>query len=376
MKKLIALVMVLCLVFTFFSEAFAAGKPKITQQPETATTNKKGNVSFTIKVTGNVSYTWYLTNPSTGEKITAKKLKKSKSIKGLGINGENSSKLRLSNVPESMHGWQIYCHINGNGYKLDSDTVLLLVYGLEAPEITPAPVVEEPTPNPESAEPAQSQAEDIPAEPLPVATETPDSEPAHDEDNPEINEPLSVATETPEPEPEYDEDNPEIKTVTVKTSSNLLRKLDSAGNIVDMEPVSSLEFVNVGSCIVTSQEPILSWSVGGVRFQPPEPVREFRVLNITEDLTISIMIVQSSAITAQLDTEHMCKVTCKGCTFTYLGAGIRSATQGEVPAGAPIRIVSSGNAENGYRINGGEPENQGKTSFVLTVTENVEIVVP
>ena len=357
MKKLIALVMVLCLVFTFFSEAFAAGKPKITQQPETATTNKKGNVSFTIKVSGNVSYTWYLTNPSTGEKISAKKLKKSKSIKGLGIKGENSSKLSLSNVPESMHGWQVYCHINGNGYKLDSNTVLILVDGLEAPEITPAPVVEEPTPVPESAEPAKAQAEQPHAEDVPAEV-------------------LPIAAETPEPEPEYDEDNPEIRTVTVKTSSNLLRKLDSAGNIVDMEPASSLEFVNVGSCIVTSEEPILSWSVGGVRFQPPEPVREFRVLNITEDLTISIMVAQSSTITAQLDTEHMCKVTCKGCTFTYLGAGIRSATQGEVPAGAPIRIVSSGNAENGYRINGGEPENQGKTSFVLTVTGNTEIVVP
>ena len=72
----------------------------------------------------------------------------------------------------------------------------------------------------------------------------------------------------------------------------------------------------------------------------------------------------------------MCKVVCKGCTFTYLGAGIRSATQGEVPAGAPINVFadSSDLAKGGYSINGGEPENEGKAGFQFIVNEDVEIV--
>ena len=41
MKKIIGLVLVFVLVFAVAANALAAGRPKITKQPETATTNKK-----------------------------------------------------------------------------------------------------------------------------------------------------------------------------------------------------------------------------------------------------------------------------------------------------------------------------------------------
>ena len=50
MKKIISLVLAFCIVFAFASEAFAAGKPTITKQPETSTTSKKGAVSFSISL--------------------------------------------------------------------------------------------------------------------------------------------------------------------------------------------------------------------------------------------------------------------------------------------------------------------------------------
>ena len=75
MKKIISLVLAFCLVFAFASEAFAAGKPTITKQPETSTTSKKGAVSFSISVKGTVdSYTWYFINPENGEKVSGKKM--------------------------------------------------------------------------------------------------------------------------------------------------------------------------------------------------------------------------------------------------------------------------------------------------------------
>ena len=132
MKKLLGIILTLCLVLTLAADAFAASKPEITKQPETATTSKKGAVSFSVSVKGTVSsYTWYFVNPETGDKVSGKKL--SSNVKGVKVTNPNSKKISLSHVPESMHGWSVYCHINGNGYKVDSDMVTLYVYGMEIP---------------------------------------------------------------------------------------------------------------------------------------------------------------------------------------------------------------------------------------------------
>ncbi len=49
MKKIVTLLLVFCLVLGVASSALAAGGPKITKQPESATTDAKGKVTFTIK---------------------------------------------------------------------------------------------------------------------------------------------------------------------------------------------------------------------------------------------------------------------------------------------------------------------------------------
>ena len=347
MKKIISLVLALCLVFALASEAFAAGKPTITKQPETSTTSKKGAVSFSISVKGTVdSYTWYFINPETGEKVSGKKL--SSVFKDIKVNSPNSKKISLTHVPDAMHGWSVYCHVNGNGYKVDSDTVMLLVYGLEPPAGAPADTApaENTAPAPETADTANGQPADD-------NSRTPDD--GSDEAMPEL----------------------ELKTITVSASSKVLLKLDSVGNVVEGDPVSKLTFDNTGSFLVRSENPIKSWTVNGIRFEPASPVNEFKVMNITEDVALDFRIVRQTAASAEVDASHMCKVSCTGCTFTYHSGGLRSVTEGEVPAGAPIKVIadSSALAANGYSINGGEKEYAGKASFQLTVTEDTTIVV-
>ena len=72
---------------------------------------------------------------------------------------------------------------------------------------------------------------------------------------------------------------PQDNTFTVSCSSRLLRKLDSSGKVIDGDPVSSLEFTNTGSFMVSSEEPIKSWSVNGIRFEPAEPINELKIMN-------------------------------------------------------------------------------------------------
>ena len=365
MKKYLAFLLILCIVFAFAANAFAASKPTITKQPESATTNQKGSVSFSVSVKGRVaSYTWYFVNPATGEKISGSKL--SKTVKGVKVSKPNSKKVTLSNVPESMHGWEVYCHINGNGYKVDSEKVLLLVYGMEPPAGSASA---------DTSTQEQPAAEQTPAE-QPAAEQVPAEQPAAEQTSVEQ---TQAETEVSEPvDPDTVAVQLEDKTITVSSGSSVLRRLDAFGNVIESDPVSSLEFQNTGSFIVSSEEPIKSWTVNGIRFEPAEPLKEFKILNVTEDISVNIDIVRSSTITNELDYDHMCKVTCKGCTFTFLSSGIRSATEGEVPAGAQIRVLadSPDNISKGYSFNGQEPQNQNKSSFVYTVTDDVEIVLP
>lgn len=361
MKKLIGIILALCLVLSLTVSALAASKPEITKQPETATTSKKGAVSFSVTVKGTVSsYTWYFVNPETGDKVSGKKL--SSVVKGVKVNNPNSKKISLSRVPESMHGWSVYCHVNGNGYKIDSDTVTLYVNGLEIPGT-------------ESASGAAGSDEQVP-----------DAAPAPAEDSPE-----SAPADTAAPAP-ADADAPaeggdageggdsdlvvENRTITVTASSKVLLKLDSKGSISDAAPVSSLEFTNAGSFAVRSDDPIKSWTVNGIRFEPAQPVNEFKVTNVTESIVLDIKTVRSSSAEAELDESKICKVTCKGCTFTYLSKGLRSVTEGEVPSGARINVFADNSdlAAGGYSVNGGEPESVGKASLQITVTDDVTIV--
>ena len=351
MKKIIGLILTLILLFSFTAGSFAAGKLSITKQPVTSTTNKRGSVSFSVKISGSVnSITWHFIDPSTNADYTGKKL--SQAVKGVKVSNPNGKTISLSKVPESMHGWIVYCHINGNGYKLDSDRVRLLVYGLEPPadDIVTAP----------SSDDSGSKKDDKKASEDDEVNPSLNNGDSGDEDGEDSGEGGTISD----------------RTITVSCSAKILRKLNSSGTPEEGAPSSSLEFTNSGSFIVSSEEPITSWTINGIEINPTEPLNEFKVLNVTEDISLRVKIYRAPASSIQLDTSNMCKIKCTGCTFTYLGMNLRSVSEGEVPAGAPINVVanSSANAENGYRINGDEPINQGVSSFRLIVSGDLEII--
>ena len=364
MKKLIGLMLVFCLVFAVATSALAA-RPTITKQPETATTNKKGTVTFSIGVKGSdYTITWYFVNPETGEKTSGKKL--SSVFKGIKVQNPNSKKVTLKKVPEAMHGWLVYAHISGNGYKVDSDQVQLLVYGLEPPASAPASSAETPEETPAEA-PAEAPAE-TPAEAPAEAPADENGSPAP-ADNPEAQQPAA----------DDEGVNPDAvaETITVTANAALMYKLDASGKQVEDTASNRLEFEGAGSVLVRSDDPIESWSINGIRVQPAEPVKEFKLLNISSNLSLDVKINRASASEAVLDESHMCKVVCQGCTFTYRRGQLISVTEGEVPSGAPISVFADTAelAAKGYSINGGEATNQGLASFRLTVTDDVTISI-
>ena len=356
MKKVFSILLVLCLVLSIAAGALAAGKPEITGQPKSATTTKKGQVSFSIKVKANgssLTYTWYFVNPQTGERISAKKL--DTVFKQVKVANPNSKKVTLKKVPDEMHGWQVYCHITGNGYKLDSELVVLGIYGKEPP------------PEPVNSQPEAPAADGVPGSVAPqdgTASQTPglDIPLAGDDTDP---------SESDEPQMEV-----EHKPVTVTSSDAVLYKIDSFGNPVSETPISSITFSNSGSFLVRADEPLKSWTVNGMRFEPAEPVREFRVYNVSDNMTLNVSVVKKTAATAEVDTSKMCKVTCTGCTFSYM-PDLVSVTSGEVPSGAFITVIgNSDNLASGYSVNGGEVDHVNLASFRLTVTEDTNIVMP
>ena len=367
MKRLLGIILALCLILGIAAEAAAAGKPAFTQQPESATTDRKGTVSFSVKVKTNgskVSYTWYFVNPATGEKVSGKNL--SKTVKGVKAVNPNRAKITLKKVPESMHGWLVYCHINGNGYKVDSDQVVLNVYGMEPVSNAPA-------------EPEES-GEAIAGEEPPVeGAET--SEPAEGAEGSEAAEAAPEGGEEAEAAPA---DDPESEgadyvshDITVAASAAFLIPIDAMGKATSDTPVTSLTFTDTGNVSIRSEEPIKSWTINGIRFESENPQTTINLFNISEDLSISLSAEQKTAASAVVDESVICKVTCEGCAFTCATKGIRNAAEGEVPSGSLITVFAKDSAAlpNGYVINGGEAAYQNKASFQYTVTGDTSIVL-
>lgn len=137
MKKVFSLALAFCFVFLFITDACAA-KPVIKQQPESATTTSDRTVTFSVSASGSISsYSWFFVNPSTGKKISGKKLQKNKTLKGIKVAGTNRPTITLTHVPDAMNGWLVYCVVAGSGYKVDSEYATLLVYGMDPPETAP-----------------------------------------------------------------------------------------------------------------------------------------------------------------------------------------------------------------------------------------------
>ena len=348
MKKILGLVLVLCLVLSFATDALAAKKVQITKQPESATTNKQGTVKFSIKIKGSANITWYFVNPATGEKTTGRKL--NTVFKKVKVSGANKNTITLKKVPEEMHGWYVYCHLTSNGYKLDSKMVVLNVYG------------KDPAPEPANPETIPGEGETVAAAPEVGTTSDDGYLITSDDDDDKGIDPEAVEVKD--------------KPITVSATAKVLYKVNNMGKVEDTEPSSTLDFINSGSFLVKSSEPIKKFTLNGMRFEPAEPLYEFKILNVTDSVSLNLTTARVPIADQNLDTSNMVHVSCQGCTFTYMPTLI-SVSQGQVPSGAFITVIG-GNSDllaNGYSVNGGAPDHQGLASFRIQVTEDTNIVL-
>ena len=344
MKRILGLILVFCLVFSFFAEALAEPKWEITEQPTCKATKKTVTLSIKVKGKG-IKYQWVFVNPEDpDDTVTGKNLAKDKRFKGIKVAGYTKNKIVLSKVPEALHGWSAYCHLYSNAYKMDSEPVVIELFGMDSVD------------KPEKPASDDGEGEDTGEDKTPAEDKEDDGESGEDEGE----------------EPAADS-----RDFTVSANGKYLFKVDSMGNPEGDEAVSSLTFTDSGNVAVRSEEPFKSWTVNGVRFEPDDEITGFKLFNLSADTSISLKKAVKTAATANVDESVVLKVTCQGCSFTYLPKGLKRVTSGDVPSGALIYVFADSydSAANGYVINGGEPQNLGAASMQVTITEDTEIVV-
>ena len=125
-RLLIALFLLICLAPAALAEI------TIIQQPETQTVEAGGSITFTVVAEGvssRTAITWYFTDPDTGETVPGRKL--ASKVSGLKVRSANSLSITLKNVPASMHGWTLHCHLGKKGSGVDTDEVMILIAGQE-----------------------------------------------------------------------------------------------------------------------------------------------------------------------------------------------------------------------------------------------------
>ncbi len=339
-KRLVAFLLVLALALAITVSAYAAGSPKISRQPESATTDSKGTVSFSIKARDFKGLTWKFVNPETGEEYTGKTLPSA--FKGLKVDGANKQKITLKKVPDEMHGWTVYAHLTGNGYEVDSDKVQLFVNGLPDPSAASA------------APPAESAAETV-TEPAAPAEVVPAAEP-------------ETATVTdPQPVPV------QSSTVTIRGEEVTLYPLDEEGSVLTDQGASELTFDKVARFAVQAPGTVRYWRINDMILEPYGSMDGFIFTNVTSDMTFSAVL--SGVQVASADSGDGVLVSCTGCTFSVSGNDEVYLTSGRVPSGTAITILADSRdaAAGGYSINGGSFERAGKLSFRLVVTEDTYI---
>lgn len=351
MKKILAILLILCLALGCAATALAA-KPTITKQPESQTVKAGGSCSFSVKVKNVNALTWYFTNPETGESYTGKQL--AKAVKGVKVVNPNKSKITLKKVPEEMHGWSVHCKISANGYSLESDTVLLLIEGMDAPTSAAA---EEPT----ASEPTVEEVTGIPAETESESVAEPLSDP--------VAEPIA----------------PDFITVTVEGAA-----VQEAGS--SDEPATSLSLSAPASVIITANGTVGEWVINGISFIPDAIVSEIALSNLTGNMSIvakPFIVEDTSAAEEDIDEPepeatpepvidygNMLPVSCENCYFS--GGDYNRETEGTVPSGTVIRVTAGrkGDITAGYSVNGGAYEHANEASFEMVVTEPTTVTMP
>ena len=131
MKRLLTIMAILCLLTGCFGAARA--EIEITEQPETQTVKAGGTVTFSVeaKNVGKSAITWHFISPDGQEDVTGRKL--AERFSGLRVKNPNNQHIKLSRVPEEMHGWEVYCHLGKASAGVDTERALLLIEGMEAP---------------------------------------------------------------------------------------------------------------------------------------------------------------------------------------------------------------------------------------------------
>ena len=341
MKKIVALLLICCLTLGL-ATAYAAG-PKITKQPEFGKSKTDTTVVIEIKARSYKGLTWRFVNPDTGEELTAKEL--AKTFDGIKVKNPNKAKITLEKVPAELNGWEVYCHLSGNGYQVDSDRLTIELGAAAEPAATPAATPATET-VPEVSEPA---GESAPVEPA--------AEPAAE----------------PVPAENEEEGLAEPETITVTGENVTLVSLDSFGRPNEENSGSSLTFTEFGSVEARAEGEVEYWIINGIRVTPDTDVSSFKLQNITSDMTIAAVAPDPDDV--QLNSGDRVQVVCSGCRFTYMADNLVSVTAGSVPRGADIIVMadSTDAASGGYSINGGEFAREGKISFRLNVTEDTEI---
>ena len=410
MKRLLSILLVLALSLGILGTASAL-KPVFTQQPETQTTTVGGSVSFSIAARDYTGLTWYFVNPVTLEETTGRNLEKK--FPGLKVSGPNKRTITLKKVPAEMNGFAVFCRIAGKGYKIDSDTVQLILEDA-VPLMTQAPQAQPPEEEP---------------------TEAPEEEPSEEpEEKPEATpkatkEPKATATPKPEAEPEVTptpivvqdptvqtEAEPSVTKFTVTANGVLLYALDRKGKPTG-EGQISMTFDDTANVYVQGDGKIEYLMINTLRLTPDSELSGITIRGITGDTMIDARVVKAaSEITATTEvtlsptgepstetiespadtsvktdepseetvestvgtTETtvgttsvpsgtLFKVNCEYCRFT--GGGYTYVESGEVPMGTVITVtVANGDVTKGYSINGGAPENIGKNHFKYTIT--------
>lgn len=349
MKRIVTLLLALCLALGIFSSALAAGAPRIKKQP-VSKAPKQGQIVLEIDADNydQKESSWRFINPETGEEFTVIDLKDKVFKKNkFSYKAENKKKrLTLLNVPKAMHGWEVYMHLSGNGYTLDSNHIRIWCYGMKKGEDI---VSETPAPSP-GAEDGQGIAS------------SGEGEEGIDPSTGEVIEPIPP------------------KIITVTASKVTLLPLDARGKPLEDQAASSLTFENSGSVSIRSDMPVKYWLINGIRIEPQESVTSFVLKNITEDMTISAKLDRNGtgSGTSDIDPNTPCMVTCKGCVFTYSADGLFTVESGTVPLNAfvIVSVINTEAAAKGYIVNGGEPDHAGSASFLLKITGDTTIALP
>ena len=136
MKKLISVVLVLVLVLSVGTMAFADSKAiNITKSPTDEVRLAGGIAYFTSDATGYSKLAWNFESPDK-KAVTVEEFKTR--FPYAVVEGENTTTLKVKNVSSDMNGWAVYCSFFNGENEVDTTLAFLYVTVSAAP-VTPAP---------------------------------------------------------------------------------------------------------------------------------------------------------------------------------------------------------------------------------------------